>query len=1030
MTGLRRLAAPLRLAAARLGRRVSAALLTGLGVAAGAAMVAAVLAGSLIAQDRSVGFATQELPASQQAVRAVWFGVPGQSSESRRELDQRAREALAGITAREATALALFRESTIAGRYVGLGAVDDLARWVDLSSGRLPSRCRPERCEVVRLRGEGLIPNAPGLRLVEVGKATLRTPVLFGDFIAPVTSGRTRASLSPFLQEAARYHQPAPAPLVLAEGVDGLVSSPRLDSAYRSYSWVVPLGPGTVRAWQVDRFPGDVSRARSSLQAESIAFDLLAPVEELREAGDASRAAGRRLLLIGGEAAALLFAFAVLAAASMRRDVEAARRRLTWYGARSWQLWALVGAETATTAIVGTAAGWALGVAASALVASRAGVPVGEVLAHSALSETGLLVAGGIAVALALVLVAALRMQATDVGGLSVSPLDVAALGALGVVMTILVRGDFDEATLSRTEGTAATLVLLPGLITFVAAVFFARLFRPVLVGLARCARGRAVSLRLAAVSLARHPGYAAVAIAFLVVSVGLALFAESYRTTLAEGQTQQAAYAVPLDFVVQEDLTRLVPVPEATGGEGFAALGEGVRAEPVLRLAGNVSRSGGRTGITVLGLDPGVLPDLHGWRESFAAVGRTELARRMADGAGGEPAGPVLPTGAKTLVLRAQGRGISLVASVENPGGDFEHLELGEPESGRASLLRARIPHRARGGRVVALTLVPPRIQERGADAGKPFRGTLTLGPLAVETVGGARGVVSTDYEGWTGVNGAHATPSASGVTLRYTLSEQLATRFRPRQPSDAGPLPIVASPSVASAAGTGARLPLRIGGEQIVVRIAAVARAFPGTRGDFVVADRSLLDAAVNAERPGAAVSNEVWIGVPPDRRDSVAAALRRPPFDALSVKSRSDLERSLRHDPLARGALLTLVAGAIVALALALIGIVLGVVSDLRDERGQLLDLEAQGARPATLRRIVRLRSAVIALAGLAGGIAAGAVLSRLVVDLVAVTANARAAELPLELTLDWPVLALAVGACGLFASVLVFAVTRRA
>jgi ABC-type lipoprotein release transport system permease subunit len=102
----------------------------------------------------------------------------------------------------------------------------------------------------------------------------------------------------------------------------------------------------------------------------------------------------------------------------------------------------------------------------------------------------------------------------------------------------------------------------------------------------------------------------------------------------------------------------------------------------------------------------------------------------------------------------------------------------------------------------------------------------------------------------------------------------------------------------------------------------------------------------------------------------------------------------------------------------------------VSDLRDERGQLLDVEAQGARPAALRRVVRLRSAVVACAGLVGGIVAGAVLSRLVVDLVAVTANARAVELPLELALDWRVLALAVGACGLLASVLVVAATRRA
>jgi hypothetical protein len=1028
MTSLRRLTAPLRLAAVRLSRRVSAALLVGVGVAAGTAMLAAVLAGSLVAQDRSAGFAVDELPASQRAVRAVWFGLPGQSADDRAALERRARRALAIVTDEKPTPLVLFRESTIAGRFVGLGAVDRLPRWIRLQSGRLPQQCLPERCEVVRLRGEGRIPTVPGLRLVEVGRATLRTPVLFGDFLAPVTSGRTRLSLSPLLQSAARYHRPAPAPLVLANGVDGLVSSPPLDTAYRSYSWVVPLEPGTVRAWELDRFPGAVARARSSLQAESIAFDLLAPVEELRQAGDAGRAAGRRLLLIGGEAAALLFAFAVLAAVSMRRDVDAARRRLSWYGARRWQLSTLVAAETGAVAVAGTMAGWTVGAGVGALVARRTRVPVGDVLANSALSGAGLLVAGAVALAVAIVLFAALRMRPATVGGRAVSPLDVAALGALGAVAATLARGNLDQASLSRTEGTAGALVLLPGLVTFVCAVAFARLFRPLLLASERLARGRTVSLRLAAVSLARHPGHAAVAVAFLVVSVGLALFAESYRTTLAKGQAEQAAYAVPLDFIVREDLTRLVPVPEAVGAEGFAGLGDGVRVERVLRLGGNVSRSGGQTGITVLGLDPDVLPILHGWRAAFSEVPRRELARQIARDAAG-PAGPLLPDDATALVVRARGRSIALVASVENARGDFEHLELGE-STVSGEVLGAAVPSEARGGRVIALTLVPPRIQERGADAGKAFTGTLALGPLEVTTATDARRTL-TGYEGWIGVNGSTATFSPGGATLRYTLSEQLTTRFRPRQPSDAAPLPVIASPSVAAAAGQGGRLPLRIGGEQIVVRIAAVARGFPGTREDFVVADRGLLDAAVNAERPGAAISDEVWIGAPTEeRRRAVGTALRRRPYDLLSVTSRAGLERSLRHDPLARGALLTLLAGAAVALALALVGILLGVVSDLRDERGELLDLEAQGARPATLRRIVRLRSAVVALAGLAGGVAAGIILSRLVVDLVAVTANARAADLPLELALDWGVLALAAGSCGLLASAVVLAATRRA
>ena len=146
-------------------------------------------------------------------------------------------------------------------------------------------------------------------------------------------------------------------------------------------------------------------------------------------------------------------------------------------------------------------------------------------------------------------------------------------------------------------------------------------------------------------------------------------------------------------------------------------------------------------------------------------------------------------------------------------------------------------------------------------------------------------------------------------------------------------------------------------------------------------------------------------------------------------LAVDSRTEIEHSLRDDPLARGTLLTLLAAALVALGLALVGVLLGVASDVRDERGDLDDLEEQGARPALLRRVVRLRSLVVVGVGLAGGLVTAALLGVLVVDLVSVTADARATELPLHATVTWPVLAIALGGGALAAAALVTAASRR-
>jgi hypothetical protein len=1024
---LRRLGYPLRLAAARLARRAPTTVLAAAGVAAGAAMLATVLAGTVVARDESVGRAVADVPAAQRAVRAAWFGLPA-LDDDHAALGRSAGQALAGVVPVDPTALVLFRESTVAGSFVGLGAVDGLGKWVTLRSGRLPRTCEPEHCEVVRLRGRGGIPNVPGLRLVEVGTAALRSPVLFGDFIAPAENEQSRASLSPSFKEAARYHRPEPAPLVLAEGVAGLAASPVLDTVYRSYAWVAPLGKGTVRAWGIDRFAGDVARARSALQTTSSSFELSAPVDELRAAAEASHVAGRRLLLVGGESAALLFAFAVLAAVSMRRDSEAARRRLTWFGARRWQLTLYTAAEAATVALGGTLAGWALGTLAGAALAARAGAPVGEVLSHSTLSRAGLVAAALVAGTLTLVLLAALRTRPIALGGRSFSPLDAAALGALAVVVLTLLRGDLDQEALAAGSGTSAALVLLPGLVTFVAAVACVRLLRPFLLLLERASRGRSVALRLAALSLARHPGHAAVAAAFLLVSVGLAVFAESYRSTLARGQEEQAAFAVPLDFTLTEDLTRLIPVREAAPPEELAALGDDVRVEPALRLSGNVGRIGGTTGITVLGLDPATLPALRGWRSDFAALAPQALAARIEPAGDASARGPVLPEDATALELPAQGAPVVLTASVETRRGDFVQLELGTPAAAGGGTLRVPVPEDARGGRVVALTVSPPvKVQERAGE-GRPLELDLELGALAAQTPSGLRKLGG--YADWVAVNGVEATLAGERARLTGTLSESVATRFRPRQPSDEQPLAVIASPGVAAAAGPGGDLALRIAGEQVVARVTAVAERFPGAGDDFVVADRALLGTALNAARPGIAVANEIWLGAGTEAgRQTLAATLARSPYDLLTVESRTELEHSLRNDPLARGTLLTLLAAALVALGLALVGVLLGVASDVRDERGELDDLEAQGARPALLRRVVRLRSLVVVAVGVMGGLATAALLAFLVVDLVAVTADARATELPLRTAVAWPVLAAALAAGVLAAATLVTAASRR-
>ena len=1025
---VRRLLYPLWLVTTRLSHRKERLALVGIGVLAGSAVLAAVLAGSLVTRDRALARETEQILVGDRTVRVAWFGATGTDIGDWHRLDRTVSPALRRLGAGSPIAVMLYREAQIRGHLVDLRAVNGLGRWVNLRSGRLPRTCVPsKRCEVIRVLGTGPVPSTPDLRLVQVGTATLRPDAPFASFIKRAENGGV-------IREAVAYHRPPQPPMLLAEGVAALSRTKELETFYRSYAWLVPIGPGDVHPWAIDRFAADVARIRSEITARSDSFEVVAPTEELRTASGAGKASARRLLLLGGEAATLLLAFTILAAASLRRDVEAAWRRLSWFGASRWQLVLFSLAESAAVAAAGTLAGWAVGGAIGAVVADRAGSPAGGILAHSLVSARGLAAGLALAAGATILLFGALRSGGVRLAGLSLSPIDVAALGALGTVLIGLMRGHADAAELAAGGGTGGFLILLPALIAFVAAVVAVRTLVPLLRLAGRLGRQGSVALRLASLSLARNPGHAAIAATFLVVSLGMALFAQTYRSTLARGQTEQAAFAVPADVVLREDLSQLVSVPQVAPLSAYRKLGRGIEPVPVLRAEGDAGRLETSEGVTLLGIPAGDLPRIDGWRSDFSATPLQELARRI------EPEQPValqgvrLPRDATALELgaRMHGRDIGLRAIVESRIGEFDVIELGQTSGSRP--LRARVPAHLAGGRLVSLELDQLNGGRASANAGTGIQpvseGTLTLGPLRVRTPSGER-TVPIDWGSWIG-RAAEVTSLGTTADVRFQLTTDVTGELRPRQPTDGQPVPALVSPPLAAAADADRLLPLRVAGVPITVKVVGTVKRFPSvTDSDVAVADRSVLSTTLNTASAGIGVTNEVWLrGVREQDARRVDAALARPPFDVLQREWQRDVRADLRGDPLAHGALLTLAGTALTSLLLAVIGLVLGVVSDLRDESGELRDLESQGATPAVLRRHLRLRSLVVAAFGLVGGVVTGAVLGALVLDLVTLTANAGAPEPPLLLVIDWPLVLLGALGYALLAGALVVVLTWNA
>ena len=189
--------------------------------------------------------------------------------------------------------------------------------------------------------------------------------------------------------------------------------------------------------------------------------------------------------------------------------------------------------------------------------------------------------------------------------------------------------------------------------------------------------------------------------------------------------------------------------------------------------------------------------------------------------------------------------------------------------------------------------------------------------------------------------------------------------------------------------------RVPARIVGVRD-----AVSRLRAGQGEGFVVADEEQTPRSRSTGTcPGREGRPSSGSPLRPDEVRRVRSALRKSrPFSSLDLASRSaSRTRALAADPLARGVTLTLEAAALVAVALAVLALWLALAGELGDERGELLDLEAQGVGPETLRRQFRVRAALFSSQPHSRAARRlGVLLSRLAVALVRLSAGGTTPE----------------------------------
>jgi FtsX-like permease family protein len=942
---------------ARLRRRGSTAAISVAAVAAAAALIAIVAGIGLVASDLTVGRALDGVGPDRPLIRISHFSASSSDFDTTASVADGAlghhltsftRPPVRGVLTRELRDLGAPVFELVVG-------VDQPEPLVALFDGRLPRPCIDgRRCEALLL--SEVAPDfdfrvarpAPDLELEIVGRGVIDPAVPFGAL-------DQRGPFGEITIGGGDYQTGRRSPAVLmVNGVAAVARAPAFDVTGRTYVWASPVDVGAMHPWTANPFRDAVDGLTRDLVAADSAFSVESPLGQLSIALSRADAAAARLLLIGSLAVAILLAFAVFLALVVRDDVGAEVARLRTVGAHRHDRIEFLVLEAAVPAVVGGIVGWVAGAVVVAMLSTWSGADAGPILAGTVLAPAPLAAAGVLIAVAVLATVIATAPGLPRAGGLR-TIVAVALTAVVILVWQLATTGPLDEARLVGAV-TSPTVVLLPPALAFVAALVLATAMPPVLRALSRRLTRAPLPARLSLLSISREPGRPAATLTLLAFSLGAIVFATGWAASLGRGIEDAAAYRSGADLRVIELGTGLSISRSVVPIDRYRALGDDVTAVPVYRDA-TTSQPGGR--VEILALDPLALPTLPGWRSDFSPTPVGELADRLhvdAPRGGWHVAGHRLPADEPRLVVRFRYAGDStrLDAVVVSDDGDSTRIPLGTIRDGMTAA-SGDVPDGAIGGTLTTLIFSNDRIV-----AGSGHQHEVFTARIAFDGLTGLVDDRPIDIEVFT----------VGTVTIRAPQS------------TDGVGLPAVVSPDLAQDAGPDALLDLHVGDGTVPIRVVGVADRAPtivDTRPRFVVLPLDPFLVALASAVPGSGRPNEMWISAPPERLAAVRTTLAHTPFRFAEVKARADLVAERAGDPLSQAIVWALLVAALAGLTLSVGGLVLGAVTDLRDERGELADLEAQGVPPSSLRWHALARTAWLAIGGSLAGLVAGVFLA---------------------------------------------------
>jgi ABC-type lipoprotein release transport system permease subunit len=603
-------------------------------------------------------------------------------------------------------------------------------------------------------------------------------------------------------------------------------------------------------------------------------------------------------------------------------------------------------------------------------------------------------------------------------------------LQILGPQISARVRGQF---------GVDPLLVVAPALGLLTGAVLALRII-PMLARAAEWVAGsrRSVVAALASWQVARRPARYARSSLLLIMAVSIGFFAASYSTTWVASQREQAHHAVGADIALVPNRSASVSLTDLHLADAHGSIPGIDSSMPVQRLRGQLSSTGEPAQFVLL--DAAKAADIVGLRSDLA----TEFPAFMEDLVTARPevASVGLPGEPEALLLRFEAveelpeeEDLQQCGSrsgetcfdarvrviLQDGAGLLHRVDAGELiENVGAFQLEVDLTAAPTGGRApnphYPLSVVNIEVQSQLAEFSSSVVG-LRLMEMSARQPSGAEEPVALVRGDWvletSLVVGAFtrpefgfdptAPPDALAFEIETGSGYGVAPAYFSIRPAGTvlpDTFPVVVSDGFPKTffAGVGEEInlpPLRISDSEasITGTIATFPTVDPAL-GEFVVADLATIQ--MMSYEPGFGLANvdSYWLATG-EGETAAIAALRSPPLSSMQVSSSQELTDSLVSDPVALGTIGALTVGFVAAAMFAAVGFAVSATVSARERLIEFALLRALGLSRRQLGAWLIVEQGVLVVMSLALGTLVGIVLTAVILPLIALTQDGRAA-----------------------------------